>query len=280
MTLGQKIKSARQAKKITQDSLCQGRITRNMLSAIENDKASPSLETLRFLSLALELPLSYLVSESDDLFFYLKAERLGTIKEYLADKRYKKCIDLALTLGDTDDEIAYILASAYFELGRQSVLDGSLASAMKYLELYEKYSKQTVYSVERASLLSPLYLAVAKNIKSPLLELEPSEFENGIIDTYDLNFYKFIVQDKNFHYSDPVFAKHMKAKAMIKDRRYKEALIILQETENLKSPKSYNAYAVLSLYSDIESCYRQLGDFEGAYKYSTKRLTLIEQFNS
>ena len=280
MTLGQKIKSARQAKKITQASLCQGRITRNMLSAIENDKASPSLETLRFISLALELPLSYLVSESDDLFFYLKSEKITLIKEYLADKRYKKCIDLALTLGDTDDEIAYILASAYFELGRQSVLDGSLASGIKYLELYKKYSKQTVYSVERASLLYPLYLAVAKNIKSPLLELEPSEFENGIVDTYDLNFYKFIVQDKNFNYSDPVFDKHMKAKMMIKDRRYKEALIILQETENLKSPKSYNAYAVLSLYSDIENCYRQLGDFEGAYKYSTKRLTLIEQFNS
>ena len=280
MTLGQKIKSARQAKKITQASLCQGKITRNMLSAIENDKATPSLETLRFLSLSLELPLSYLVSEGEDLFFYLKAERIGAIKEYLADKKYKKCIDLALTLGDEDDEIAYILATAYFELGRQSVLDGSLTSATEYLLLSKKYSEKTVYLTERASLLSPLYLAVAKNIKSPLLELEPLEFENGIIDSYDINFYKFILQDRDFHYSEPVFAKHMKAKGLIRERKYKEALLYLQETENLKSQKNYNAYAVLSLYSDMENCYRQLGDFEGAYKYSTKRLTLIEQFNS
>ena len=60
-----------------------------MLSEIENDKATPSLDTLRFLALSLELPMSYLVSESDDLFFYKKSEKIASIKSNFNEKKYK-----------------------------------------------------------------------------------------------------------------------------------------------------------------------------------------------
>ena len=53
MTLGQKIREARQSKGMTQKELVGDYITRNMLSKIENDSAVPSVRTLEYLAGAL-----------------------------------------------------------------------------------------------------------------------------------------------------------------------------------------------------------------------------------
>ena len=58
MTLGQKIKKIRVDKKLTQASLCNGKITRNMLSEIECDKASPSLATLKYIAQRLDVSIA------------------------------------------------------------------------------------------------------------------------------------------------------------------------------------------------------------------------------
>lgn len=69
LTLGEKVKEARLSMRLTQSELVGDFITRNMLSKIENDAASPSLKTLEFLAGKLNTPLSYFmssVSESAD----------------------------------------------------------------------------------------------------------------------------------------------------------------------------------------------------------------------
>lgn len=50
MTLGQRIKEARLEKQLTQQELVGEYITRNMLSKIENDSATPSVRTLEYLA--------------------------------------------------------------------------------------------------------------------------------------------------------------------------------------------------------------------------------------
>ncbi len=280
MALGQKIKSARISKKISQSDLCQNKITRNMLSAIENDKASPSLDTVRFLAMRLELPISYLLSDDDDLFFYKKESKIKEIRRYYQDKKYKRCVDIILSLGDIDDELAYIMALSCFHLGRRAVLDGSLNDADRYLKEFRKYSDLTVYSTELQSALCEFYSAVSKNIKAPLLELDPKSFESRLDTLCDMDFYKFIMQDRTHAFKNPVFKKHLQAKSLIKERRYQEALSILREIEEGRSESEYNAHRILAMYADMESCYKQLGDFEKAYKYSTKQLTLTEQLKN
>ena len=67
--LGQRIKEARLAKKMTQAEVVGSFITRNMLSQIESGTAVPSVKTLTYLAEVLELPPSVLlpdVSESAD----------------------------------------------------------------------------------------------------------------------------------------------------------------------------------------------------------------------
>ena len=280
MTLGQKIKAARKSKKMSQADLCQNKITRNMLSAIENDKASPSLDTIKFLAMRLELPPSYFLSDDDNLFFYKKESKIKGIRECLRAKKYKRCIDSITSLGDIDDELAYIMAVCAFNIGRRAVLDGSLGEAEKYLQLFEKYSALTVYSTELEAALCDFYRSVSKNIKAPLLELDPRAFEKRLDRICDMDFYKFIMQDRTHSYENDTFKRHLTAKSLMKERKYQEALTILQEIEATRSASDYNAHRILSMYGDMEACYKQLGDFENAYKYSKKQLALTEQLKS
>jgi hypothetical protein len=66
----------------------------------------------------------------------------------------------------------------------------------------------------------------------------------------------------------------------MKERDYNAALKLLVKIENEKTPETYNAYVMFGVYSDIENCYKQLYDFENAYRYSTKRISLLEGFNT
>ena len=50
MELSQKLKQARLDAGLSQKALCGDRITRNMLSQIENGSARPSMDTLRYLA--------------------------------------------------------------------------------------------------------------------------------------------------------------------------------------------------------------------------------------
>ena len=55
MTIGQRIREARLGRQMTQQELVGDYITRNMLSKIENDAATPSVRTLEYLAGAMGL---------------------------------------------------------------------------------------------------------------------------------------------------------------------------------------------------------------------------------
>ena len=63
MELSQKLKQARLDAGLSQKTLCGDRITRNMLSQIENGSARPSMDTLRYLAAQLGKPLSYFLED-------------------------------------------------------------------------------------------------------------------------------------------------------------------------------------------------------------------------
>ena len=77
--LGEKIKKLRKMRGLTQAELVGDTVTRNMLSSIENGKASPSLETLMNIADRLSVSVSYLISEEDDFVFYEKKKKISQI---------------------------------------------------------------------------------------------------------------------------------------------------------------------------------------------------------
>lgn len=277
--LGEKIKKRRIELGLTQKALCGEYITRNMLSLIESDSANPSIDTLIYLSEKLEIPLSFLFSDDADLIIYKKAERIGKIRELFSKGDYEYCLELISSLSFTDDELDCIHAYSAFKLGKKALCDGKLVSAVNFLNEALELSEKTVYPTEEIKTVAPLYLACATNIQSPLLELDQDEYERMHASSYDYEFYKYISVDTEYEYQTKLFRDHVRAKVYMKKYMYTDAISILRTLEDQKN-SDYNAYAFFSIYSDLESAYRQIGDFENAYRYSSKRMSLMSAFKS
>jgi hypothetical protein len=172
------------------------------------------------------------------------------------------------------------MAEASFELGKASVLGGSLKSGKAYLEEAISHAKKTVYNTEHIENSVLLYLAMANNITSPLLELDVSRFEKRAYSLSELELYKYICFDRTHPYTSDAYRKHLEAKEILHGRDYYKALKLLIELEGARINEGYNAYMILSLYTDLEICYKQIGDFENAYKYATKRMSILEATKS
>ncbi len=280
MTLGEKIKSLRIEKKLTQKDLAGDRITRNMLSRIECDKANPSLDTLTYLAEGLNIPLYLLFADTSNAAFIEKNALIEKIYESYKHKNYKAAINFINRISNLDQELLYILASSHFEQGKICMRKGELLSARSHLNNAKKYSDQCIFDTEHINALIHMYLAITNNIQAPRLEFDEEIYLNTINLAHDYEFYKYLVQDTEFKFSNAVFKKHLTAKFLIKQRNYTEALRELIEAAEINNTSQYNAFAIFGIYSDIEFCYKELMDFENAYKYSTKRFSLIEGFKS
>ncbi len=280
MTIGEKIKSIRKKRKLTQSALAADKITRNMLSAIESGKATPSIDTLRYLANALKTPLPYFLSDEDDLFYYEKKEIISEIYAAFAGKNYKHVINLASRLSGTDDEICFLLASAHFENAKIEFSRGSMYSAVHNFKLALEYSKKTVYNTANIVTLTPMYLAIAKNIQAPLLEFDSEEYMKSLTQNLDFEIFKYITKDFDYNYTNLALKFHLNAKKLINERKISEAIekLLIAVEYNLKD--GYNVFVMFGIYADLENCYKQLYDFENAYKYSSKRMSLLEAFKS
>ncbi len=281
MTLNEKIKKLRKARGLTQAELCGDKITRNMLSAIESGKALPSLETLKYIAQGLGVTPAYLLSEDDDTALSERKALIEKLRALLVQKKYAECLSEANLLFDTaDDEISYIAAMCCFEIGCNMFWGGSLTSAASYFEQCLALSEQTVYDTRLYKVSSVLYLAVCKNVNAPLLELSEDEYKRNLIALTDIDFYKYLIKDSDFDFGNTQYALHLSAKQKIKERRYADAVSILTELELTKGDYPPNAFLMFGVYSDLEICYKQLFDFENAYRYSSKRISMLEGFGS
>ena len=279
-SLGNKIKLLRKQKGMTQAELVGKKITRNMLSCIESGKANPSLETLEYIAERLGTSLPRLLSDETCELPLEKNEKLDSIYRAYIGKNYKACIRIINSLPALDDELAYILASATLELGRRNVTDGSLNTAIKNLEAAIECAKKTRLDTSALEARAKMLLAIAKNVQSPLLEFNSSEYLLGINATCDFDLYKYITLDLNYEFTSEALKLHAEAKKQIKERRYQDAEKLLLIAADKIKEERFNAYIIFNIYTDLEYCYKQLYDYEKAYLYSTKRITLLESFKS
>ena len=280
MELGKKIRLVRLEKHMKQSDVASDKITRNMLSAIENGKATPSLDTLVYIAEKLELPIHYLLSDSIDAAEYRKSELMPIIKKAYKNRNYTECIDLLEDLGVVDDETAFILTSSHFELGVAAAKNGAFITADRHLILADEYSSKTIYDTASIRYRIPLYLSFVRNVNAPLLDFDKDAFMDKMLTCSDYEFFKYVCNDWEYPYSNPLFKKHAEAKCRIKERKYYEAIKILSEIAEAKSDFEYNAYLMYGVYADLDNCYKQVLDFENAYKYVTKKISMLEGFTS
>ena len=276
MNIGEKIKTIRKEKKMTQSVLAGQHITRNMLSSIERGTANPSLETLEYIAKKLDTPLAYFFSDSNSLFFFEKEKNIKRIRDALTAKSYKHCIEICERLSGCDDEIAYILSICHFELGKKEMMSGAFTTAAKHFAAFDGYCARTKYDLRCYENSRNMFMCAINNIQAPLLEFDADSFYVINDTTTDFEFYKYFTHDYDYPFKNQIYAKHSRAKREINDRAYREAISTLLEIENDKTPKNYNVYVMFGVYSDLEQCYKLLFDFENAYRYASKKLSLLE----
>ena len=113
MNIGQKIKTLRIAKMMTQQELAGDNITRNMLSRIENGFALPSLQTLMYISEKLGVPAGYLLANDEEDFGYKKLIGMPEVMRAFHAGEWQICVDLCLSLGNFDDEVLDFFAKGF-----------------------------------------------------------------------------------------------------------------------------------------------------------------------
>lgn len=278
--LGEKIKFERKKRGMTQAEISGEKITRNMISRIESGLATPSLDTLYYIADRLSLPVSYLLADECDGQTYLRLSLMPRIRECYHKDDYKHAIKLSQSVLGEDDELMLILAHSNFALGKAAALSGALKSGLTYLKSALEYSKKTIYDTSKIECIAPLYAAICKNIQSPLLEFDKDEFTSSFSDGFELEFYHYLIMDSAYEYQNQTYRAHLFAKGLITKRDYEGALEVLVPLIDDIRRSGYNAFVMLGIYTDIENCYRQIGDYENAYRYARKRMSLGEGFNS
>lgn len=146
MTLGQKIKTARQAKGLTQKQLVGDYITRNMLSKIENDAATPSVRTLEYLARALEVPTSFFLGDAP-LSDGTAPDGLNEARDAYRQGRWLDCLaalDVEPTAASTDE--GYLLQALAGSKAAVEAMDrGDWTAARELAESAQYYNQEGMY---------------------------------------------------------------------------------------------------------------------------------------
>ena len=141
MTLGQKLKKARLDRGLTQAQVVGDRITRNMLSQLENDLASPSVGTLEYLASVLGVQAAWLLADEKEEEAAGRTERL---RACYRSGDWAGCLELAQEL-QPDDEQALLLALAAAQCALHALEAERFAAAQQLARQALSWNEASLY---------------------------------------------------------------------------------------------------------------------------------------
>ena len=160
MTLGQKIKAARLEQGLTQKEVVGSYITRNMLSKIENDNATPSVKSLTYLANILGVPVSEFLNNTalSDGFI---PDGLDEARMLFRGKDYPGCLESLERnpTAATSDEGYLLSAYACAAAMRNAYDQGDMAAAKELAKSGLYYNQQSMYRAPHLDLELNLLLA-------------------------------------------------------------------------------------------------------------------------
>ena len=280
MTTGEKIRALRLERDMTQADLGGEHITRSMISLIESDKASPSLQTLSYLAEQLEVPLPYLLSDKHTLFFYKREECIEQIQEHARKKEYRALIRVCDSrLGqENDDETAYLRAVAHLSLAEDLVRGGSMKEALVHLGRYDTFAAETSHDTSVLRLHAMILRAVAESPANPLYAFSDEQYRSTLNEILQKEEYAFFTDDIDYPYESPLYALYARAKKLIREQNDYDAITLLLELVDQKSSPGSTALLLYRAYAELENAYRNRRDYENAYKYAGKKFAYLTAF--
>ena len=299
LRIGEKIKALRKKRNLTQLQLAGDGITRNMLSLIENGSASPSIQTLEYLSERLGVSPAYFfinqLSDSDEYTNKINRQ----IKEHYKEKEYEKAILLLekthkYKKEELSDEMLYIAAECSMMTGKKKLSRGAFETAAEYFRAAKDYSSKCAYTSDWIDAHVFLYESIIENSDCPMQSIDKDYYYKIRKCTgYELFNYLYairLIDDKKgeeaAHFLkfnqmiEPSHKEHINAKFMLLSDNTEIKRQALENMQSMiKAAPSYPLDAVSRylILKDIEEASRSLDDFETAYKYASMRIKIISE---
>lgn len=268
MELGKRLRQTRQEMGMSQRQLCGEMITRNMLSQIENGSARPSMDTLRYLAERLGRPVSYFLEEdpvSSPNRTVIDGARLAFLRKDW--ESILGCLENYRTPDAIFDwEKGLLEALSLLELAEQALENGKDIYARELLDKAEKAGKSTPYYTEATERRRLLLLgkiggqkasAICKalpGVGEELLLRAKAALEEGAPERAGC------LLDAAEDQSTQQWLE-LRGQASFAQGQFEPAARCFHKLEETQPEKA----APL-----LESCYRELKDFEKAYFYACK----------
>ena len=287
MTLGQKLRAAREKAGLTQRQAAGDRITRNMLSQIENDLAMPSMKTLEYLAATLGVTAGWLLADdaSD-----AAAERLPRARALLREHDYAACLALLEPdAASASDEELLILAVSAAHLAEQALDREDDAQAHRCAALALAWDQKCLYS---SSTLRQHALAVLARCaqRSGDAEAEISAYREAYLRAPEavrchLLLARYHLEQEHIQAAEreiwsiadlPEASRAeyliLRGRIAAKKEQFENARLYLQQAEETSQPLSQLLQR--ELYHAMELCAKETGDYQTAYSYAAKQLAL------
>ena len=283
--LGQKIRELRIKEGITQKELAGDKITRNMLSLIENGSASPSVRTLLYIADKLETPAGYFFSSnSEDESRFLKLTVIENIKEKFRQKKYRECQTICSELPSdaVDDEISLILAASYMKTGIRAAEELDIASALTDFNSAVAYAAKSIYCGDEISRSAAFYRELIRSsttdsisdllcATSNICNFVPSSLVEYFI---ALRTVKAGAKSPFTFTRNSFYERHILILSTFAEEKVLDTQKKLRELSLDPALPYYMQYKVLC---DLEKCADSTGDIRLAYSSSRRKLELIEK---
>lgn len=289
MNIGEKIRSLRVAKLMTQAELAGNHITRNMLSCIENGAAQPSLSTVIYIAGRLNVPVGFLLAEEGDEIVYQKMNSLANIKRAFKAGDWTGCRALCKSsCPEPDDEIRLLLAVCDSEIACDAFRHGKLRLACRFFDESIRYADECLYPLPQIEAQAAVCFGYMERWISPMLGsdvLDDRRTGDVIADSLFARYVRALNALEDGHAEaalaftapekDRSLEIHLRARYEMTGGNYREAKTMLLRMLNGEEPLSeVLLYAVLC---DLETCCRETEDFKGAYRYTNEKVQLLEQ---
>ena len=290
MEIGEKIKSLRTSKRMTQAELAGDQITRNMLSLVENGSALPSLPTIMYLSERLGVPAGIFLAREDEEAIYRKMSDMPKIKSAFVAKEYRLCRDMCENLlgYENDDEILFILAKCHFEIGREEFNSGRLHNSCREFDLACTYCNDTIYDNGEIASAVSIYFEYMLRLSPTLtsdhaFERKPNEFYSFDdfgryakaligVESGDISAAKTYIEGVTS--VEVGFVTHIKALLEMLNGDYVSAF---NKLNALINSNDIDCRVIMyDVFRNFEDCCREIGDYKSAYEYSVGKVELLE----
>ena len=289
MNIGEKIRELRVSKLMTQAELAGTRITRNMLSCIENGTAQPSLSTILYIAARLNVPAGFLLAEEGDEIVYRKMNGFENIKSAYMAKDLLGCRSLCLsTCPEPDDEICLLLADCNLGIATEEFWNGRLHSACRFFDEALEYAEKTMYPTHHVDAQARVYFGYMRRLSatlySDMLDEEALPLVKCVSDFADYVdalealeegetsvAHAYVEKEREPSF----FEEHIRVRLMMEDGDFsgaKEHLLQLLEASD-----PLNKICLYSLLCELEVCCRETEDYKGAYNYANEKVLLLEE---